>query len=308
VNDYLHKTSRFIGNYCIEHQIGVIVVGRHSGWKNGINLRLATNQSFVQITFNRLIQQIQYKAEEVGIKTIVSEESYTSKIDHLADEAMCHHENYLGKRVKRGLFQSSVGRFLNAGINGYLGSRRILPSCSPYLSPKLEVLIMRLLSLISIILTLFINTTPAHAITGAIIFDPSQVISSNGTPELTDSTRTQYKLEGPRFMLDATGLDGYAVVRKGLPSGYAIFHVHDVAAERNRLRGLGVKFLGGTATSVKQQGPDQYVIGKDPSGNVFVLLQQNFESEAGVAPAAPNGFSGYGIYGDAAASVAYAWL
>ena len=52
------------------------------------------------------------------------EESYTSKCDHLINEEMKHHENYLGKRIKRGLFISSIGKQLNADINGAIGIMR----------------------------------------------------------------------------------------------------------------------------------------------------------------------------------------
>lgn len=55
---------------------------------------------------------------------IVHEEAYTSKCDHLAFEKMQHHEKYLGKRKKRGLFQSSTGKLLNADINGAIGIAR----------------------------------------------------------------------------------------------------------------------------------------------------------------------------------------
>ena len=54
----------------------------------------------------------------------VVEESYTSKCDHLVKETMEHHDNYLGKRVKRGLFKSSTGKELNADINGAIGILR----------------------------------------------------------------------------------------------------------------------------------------------------------------------------------------
>ena len=54
----------------------------------------------------------------------MTEESYTSKIDHLALESMEHHEKYSGKRIKRGLFKSSIGRLINADINGALGILR----------------------------------------------------------------------------------------------------------------------------------------------------------------------------------------
>ena len=47
-----------------------------------------------------------------------NEESYTSKCDALAKEEIGKHESYLGKRVKRGLFRSSTGRYINADVNG----------------------------------------------------------------------------------------------------------------------------------------------------------------------------------------------
>jgi putative transposase len=39
----------------------------------------------------------------------------------LAGEAMKKQDQYLGKRVKRGLFQSSIGKLLNADVNGAIG-------------------------------------------------------------------------------------------------------------------------------------------------------------------------------------------
>ena len=40
---------------------------------------------------------------------------------------MEHHENYLGNRVKRGLFMSSTKQLINADINGAIGiTRKVL--------------------------------------------------------------------------------------------------------------------------------------------------------------------------------------
>ena len=64
------------------------------------------------------------KAEEIGIEVKIVEESYTSKCDHLVFEEMKHQEKYLGKRVKRGLFKSSTGIYLNADTNGSIGILR----------------------------------------------------------------------------------------------------------------------------------------------------------------------------------------
>ena len=60
----------------------------------------------------------------MGISVVVTEESYTSKIDHFALEEMKHQDAYLGKRVKRGLFQSSTNVLLNADVNGAVGIAR----------------------------------------------------------------------------------------------------------------------------------------------------------------------------------------
>lgn len=62
--------------------------------------------------------------ELAGIEIVIHEESYTSKCDFLAFEKIGKHENYLGKRKKRGLFQSSVGKLINADVNGALNIMR----------------------------------------------------------------------------------------------------------------------------------------------------------------------------------------
>lgn len=55
-----------------------------------------------------------------GITVIVTEESYTSKCSFLDDEDICKHEEYVGKRIKRGLYKASDGRLINADVNGAL--------------------------------------------------------------------------------------------------------------------------------------------------------------------------------------------
>lgn len=66
-----------------------------------------------------------YKSTKyTDLSVILVEESYTSKTDHLVVEDMCHKDNYLGKRIKRGLFKSSSGIVLNADINGAIGILR----------------------------------------------------------------------------------------------------------------------------------------------------------------------------------------
>ena len=47
-------------------------------------------------------------------------QKYTSKCSFLDDEDICKHEEYVGKRIKRGLYKASDGRLINADVNGAL--------------------------------------------------------------------------------------------------------------------------------------------------------------------------------------------
>lgn len=118
IDNSLHKISRYIVNFCVENKVGKIVIGHNKGWKQETDMSKKNNQNFVTIPFNKLIHMITYKAEEELIEVEIKEESYTSKCDSLALESIEHHEDYLGKRIFRGLFLSSTGKTINADING----------------------------------------------------------------------------------------------------------------------------------------------------------------------------------------------
>lgn len=122
--DVYHKISRQIVNLLIEKKIGTLAVGYNAEWKQKSGMGRKDNQKFVQMPFARLIDYLRYKCEMVGIDFIVQEESYTSKCDALAIEKICSHKEYLGKRIKRGLFISSTGKLVNADQNGALNILR----------------------------------------------------------------------------------------------------------------------------------------------------------------------------------------
>jgi putative transposase len=116
--DYLHKLSRSIINWCVQYRIGKLVIGYNPEWKQQVELGKRNNQTFVLIPYMKLINQIQYKAEDEGIEIELVEESHTSKCSFLDNEAIEHHDQYLGKRVRRGLFRSAQGILINADVNG----------------------------------------------------------------------------------------------------------------------------------------------------------------------------------------------
>lgn len=106
---------------CLAHKIGKVVIGE--GWlaQDGSNLGKRNNQNFVNLPFGKFVWKLQAKCQECGIECVTVEESYTSKCDHLAGEAMKRQDKYLGKRKPRGLFHSSTGVTINADMNGALG-------------------------------------------------------------------------------------------------------------------------------------------------------------------------------------------
>jgi len=119
-----HLISKRLLQYCDQNDIQKIVFGYNKEWKQNINIGKHNNQNFVQIPYRRLISYVEYKAEEYNIDVILQEESYTSKCDALMNEEVKKHEEYLGRRVSRGLFKSSNGSVLNADLNGAMNILR----------------------------------------------------------------------------------------------------------------------------------------------------------------------------------------
>lgn len=124
INDYLHKTSHFIVNHLVDNDINTLVIGKNDGWKQDTKLGKRNNQNFVQIPHTRLIEMLQYKCKMNGITVKLTEESYTSKCSFIDNEPMEFRLNYMGKRVKRGLFLTKYGKIINADLNGALNILR----------------------------------------------------------------------------------------------------------------------------------------------------------------------------------------
>lgn len=127
ITDYMHKVSKTIIELCINYDISTIVIGHNNDWKQNINISKINNQNFVSVPIDKLIRQIQYKAEYYNINVVLQEESYTSKASFLDNDDIPIFKkgfkgNYIfsGKRVTRGLYKSKDKILLNADINGSL--------------------------------------------------------------------------------------------------------------------------------------------------------------------------------------------
>ena len=124
ITNMLHKITTQLVNHLDSYNIDTVIFGHNVGQKQDINLGKVTNQNFIQIPFTQLITQLQYKCQLKGIKFILTDESHTSKCSFLDKESVEHHEQYKGKRIKRGLFKTSKGILINADVNGSLNIGR----------------------------------------------------------------------------------------------------------------------------------------------------------------------------------------
>ncbi len=135
LDDYLHKSSRFVIDQLVKSNIATLVIGKNDSWKQEINIGQVNNQNFTCVPHARFIEMLTYKAELVGIKVVITEESYTSVASFLDGDVIpvygssgAKTATFSGRRVKRGLYKSKIGLKFNADINGsYNILRKVVP-------------------------------------------------------------------------------------------------------------------------------------------------------------------------------------
>ena len=137
INNYLHNTSAYIMNHVVSNNINTIVIGYNKEWKQDINIGRINNQKFIEIPFYTLVNQIIYKGQMNGIRVVLQEESYTSKVSFIDNDSIPTYKKgnsenlkFSGTRVKRGLYKTSSGLSVNADINGSLNILRKYLKCN----------------------------------------------------------------------------------------------------------------------------------------------------------------------------------
>lgn len=136
IKDSLHKISRYIADYAKNNKADIVVLGHNQFQKQNINTGASNNQTIVQIPHFVFAGMLRYKLEEYGIRLVLTEESYTSKADFKAGDALPVFQKdsntkpvFSGKRIKRGLYRYGDGSIGNADINGAANIiRKVFPN------------------------------------------------------------------------------------------------------------------------------------------------------------------------------------
>jgi len=132
---YLHTASRRIIDLLVAEGIGTLIIGKNIFWKQEVEMGRKQNQEFVQIPHARFIDLLTYKAALVGIRVILTEESYTSKASFLDgdvlpvyDPARTEEPRFSGRRDGR-WYRASGKRLIHADVNGsYNIARKVVPT------------------------------------------------------------------------------------------------------------------------------------------------------------------------------------
>ncbi len=121
---HLHLASKAIIERLVSEGIGTLIIGKNVCWKQEVEMGKRNNQAFVQIPHARFIEMVQYKAVLVGVRVILTEESYTSKASFLDRDPLpvydpaCKDEPKFSGRRKGRWYYASGKRVIHSDVNG----------------------------------------------------------------------------------------------------------------------------------------------------------------------------------------------
>jgi len=123
INDFVHKSSKKIVEYCLSNGIGTIVIGQLNKGITNIDIGKQNNQKLHQMPYGKFIEKLRYKAKVNGITVIQVNESYTSQTCSMCGTVSQFRILYGGLYVCK-----ECGVVINADVNGALN---ILKKVSP---------------------------------------------------------------------------------------------------------------------------------------------------------------------------------
>ena len=115
-NDYLHKMTAAVVDYCVKNDIHTVVVGDITGIRKDFDSSDRLNQQMHSLPYKKVIGMLEYKLRLHGILLVRQEESWTSQCSPLSKGVS---KRYAKKenRVKRGLY-TEQGHTWNADTVG----------------------------------------------------------------------------------------------------------------------------------------------------------------------------------------------
>ena len=109
----------------VSRNVGTVIIGWNDGFKRGSNMGRCNNRKFVSLPHKKIVENLVYKLESLGIDVILVEESYTSKASFVDNDELPvfgkdagRKHTFSGRRRHRGLYVTKHGCRINADLNG----------------------------------------------------------------------------------------------------------------------------------------------------------------------------------------------
>lgn len=104
VNDYLHKVTRYVVNYCKANDIRSVVIGDITNIRKDRNFGHITNQKLHAMPYKKIYMMLKYKLALEGINCVFQKESYSSQTSPLKP-AVNKDNAKKSNRIHRGLYK-----------------------------------------------------------------------------------------------------------------------------------------------------------------------------------------------------------
>lgn len=118
IKDYLHKITRSLTDYCVDHDIHTVIVGDIKNIRKDKDLGNKTNQKLHGLPYEKIYEMLEYKLTQKGIRMIKQEESYTSQCSPYAKEVSAEYAEK-SNRKKRGLYIAGETVFNADAVGAY---------------------------------------------------------------------------------------------------------------------------------------------------------------------------------------------
>ena len=103
VDDYLHKVTAYIADYCVDHDIRTVVIGDIRNIRKGKDLGHAVNQKLHSLPYAKMYLKLEYKLALKGIRMEYQNEAYSSQCGPFTKEVSAEYARKRN-RAERGLY------------------------------------------------------------------------------------------------------------------------------------------------------------------------------------------------------------
>ena len=130
----------------VARNVGTVIIGWNDGFKKNSTMGRCNNRKFVSLPHKKIVDNLAYKLEELGINVILVEESYTSKASFIDNDTLPvfsedtkEKYTFSGRRKHRGLYVTKHGCRINADLNGAFNIiRKHVPGFSSCANPTVR--------------------------------------------------------------------------------------------------------------------------------------------------------------------------